>query len=170
MLFASESLINFTLGNYIRMCVLPNFTTCHNPAFLKTLVGFQNNLVILRFKCTLHGKIKDYFDIKREINVRHDRAYLLFYDSEGSWESEENWLHTAMTLSQPPTKQNEKLFFQSGECSVLPLSLLSFLKKSNNNFSFITWFCRLVQCACAIGLWSVYWDLQPLAPKIQSKS
>lgn len=82
-----------------------------------------------------------------------------------------NWLYTVMTLSQPPTKQKEKLFFQSGECSVLPLSLLSFLKKKgNNNFSFITWFCRLVQCACAIGLWSVYGDLQPLAPKIQSKS
>lgn len=69
---------------YSRQAVLPNFTTCHNPAFLKTLVGFQNNLVILRFKCTLHGKIKDYFNIKREINVRHDRAYLLFYNSEGS--------------------------------------------------------------------------------------
>lgn len=46
-----------------RQAVLPNFTTCHNPPFLKILVGFQNNLVILRFKCTLHGKIKDYFDI-----------------------------------------------------------------------------------------------------------
>lgn len=36
-----------------------------------------------------------------------------------------------MTLSQAPTKQKEKLLFQSGECSVLPLGLLSFPKLEN---------------------------------------